>query len=290
MHPITNHQSPVTRTLNFEKNLLKALMKLKIYQVDAFAEKIFEGNPAAVIPLENWLPDRVMQQIAIENNLSETAFFVQENEGFHIRWYTPVAEVNLCGHATLAAAHVIFNHLKSSEKEIRFNSKSGLLKVKIENDLIVLDFPASQVTLVEMPEEVAKAFQFMAVACFKGCDDFMLVFENENVISQLKPDFQQLVLAKTRGVICTSTSENYDFVSRFFAPAVGVNEDPVTGSAHTMLIPYWSDVLGKTELMAKQISARGGILSCKNLGERVEIGGKAVTYLVGEIQGILRST
>ena len=258
-------------------------MKLKIYQVDAFTEKVFEGNPAAVIPLENWLPDNIMQQIALENNLSETAFFVPFENGFHIRWFTPLAEVDLCGHATLASAHVLFHHLNYPEKEIHFHAKSGLLKVKIENDLIVLDFPASPVIPVETPEEVAKAFHIQPVVCFKGRDDFMLVFENEVQVKQLKPDFQQLVLAKTRGIICTSISENYDFVSRFFAPAVGVNEDPVTGSAHTMLIPFWSKELGKNELTAKQVSARGGILYCKNLGERVEIGGKAVTYLVGEI-------
>ncbi len=259
-------------------------MKLKIYQVDAFADKVFEGNPAAVIPLENWLPDELMQKIALENNLSETAFFVPTENGFHIRWFTPLTEVALCGHATLATAHVLFNHLNYTENPIRFNSKSGLLKVKKENGLIVLEFPASPVTEIEIPAEVTRAFHIKPVTCFKGRDDFMLVFENENQVFQLKPDFQQLVHAKTRGVICTSGSENYDFVSRFFAPAVGVNEDPVTGSAHTMLIPYWSEKLGKKELTARQISARGGILYCKNPGGRVEIGGNAVTYLVGKIQ------
>ena len=258
-------------------------MKLKIYQVDAFAENIFEGNPAAVVPLENWLPDNIMQQIAMENNLSETAFFVPIENGFHIRWFTPLAEVNLCGHATLASAHVLFQHLNYSEKEIRFKSLSGMLKVKKENSMIVLDFPASTLTKIEIAAEVANAFHIQPLACFKGRDDYMLVFENENAVSQLNADFQQLIKAKTRGVICTSKSEKYDFVSRFFAPAVGVNEDPVTGSAHTMLIPYWSKELDKIEMSAKQISARGGVLHCKNLGERVEIGGKAVTFLEGEI-------
>lgn len=258
-------------------------MKLTIYQIDAFAEKVFEGNPAAVIPLEYWLPDNLMQQIAMENNLSETAFFVPTENGFHIRWFTPLAEVNLCGHATLASAHVLFNHINYSENEIQFQSRSGILKVKKENELIVLDFPASPVKGIEIPEEVASAFQIQPVACFKGRDDYMLVFENEEQVALLKPDFQQLVRAKTRGVICTSKSETYDFVSRFFAPAVGVNEDPVTGSAHTMLIPYWAGVFGKNELTAKQVSARGGVVHCKNCGDRVEIGGKAVTYLTGEI-------
>jgi PhzF family phenazine biosynthesis protein len=258
-------------------------MKLKIFQVDAFAEKVFEGNPAAVVPLKNWLPDEYMQKIALENNLSETAFLVPLENGFHIRWFTPVAEVKLCGHATLASAHVLFYHLNYPEKEIHFKSLSGILKVKNENDMMVLDFPASTLTEMEIPAEVAKAFHIRPLACFKGRDDYMLVFENEKMVYQLKPDFQQLIQAKTRGVICTSSSEKYDFVSRFFAPAVGVNEDPVTGSAHTMLIPYWSKELDKKEMIAKQISARGGVLHCKNLGERVEIGGKAVTYLVGEI-------
>jgi PhzF family phenazine biosynthesis protein len=258
-------------------------MKLTLYQVDAFAEKVFEGNPAAVIPLKNWLADDIMQKIALENNLSETAFFIPFENGFHIRWFTPLAEVNLCGHATLATAHVLFNHLNYSEKEISFQSRGGILKVKKENSMIVLDFPASILSEIEIPSEVAKAFHIQPLACFKGKDDYMLIFENENAVSQLKPDFQQLVNAKTRGVICTSKSEKYDFVSRFFAPAVGVNEDPVTGSAHTMLIPYWSKELGKKEIIAKQVSARGGVLHCKNSGERVEIGGKAVSFLVGEI-------
>lgn len=258
-------------------------MKLKIYQIDAFAEKVFEGNPAAVVPLEEWLSDPIMQQIAMENNLSETAFFVATETGFHIRWFTPLAEVNLCGHATLASAHTLFNYMNFSGNEISFQSHSGILKVKKENNLIVLDFPASPVTEIEIPDEVAKAFHIQPVACFKGRDDYMLVFENEEQVTLLKPDFQQLVRAKTRGAICTSKSERYDFISRFFAPAVGVNEDPVTGSAHTMLIPYWAGVFGKNELTAKQVSARGGIIHCKNCGDRVEIGGKAVTYLTGEI-------
>ena len=258
-------------------------MKLKIYQIDAFADHVFEGNPAAVIPLESWLPNEIMQKIAMENNLSETAFFVAKDDGFHIRWFTPLAEVDLCGHATLASAHVIFNHLNYAENEISFDSRSGILKVKKENDLIVLNFPASPLTKTEIPENLRNTFNHQPVNGFKGRDDIMLVFENEEQIVKLNPDFQQILASKTRGVICTSKSDKYDFVSRFFAPAVGVNEDPVTGSSHTMLIPYWSGVLGKNELTAKQVSARGGILHCKNCSERVEIGGKAVTYLTGEI-------
>jgi PhzF family phenazine biosynthesis protein len=258
-------------------------MKLTIYKVDAFAEKAFEGNPAAVVPLQEWLPDPVMQQIAMENNLSETAFFVPIKSGFHIRWFTPKSEVKLCGHATLATAHVLFSHLGFIGNEISFDSLSGILKVTRENELIVLDFPALRAVETEIPDAIAKAFNITPKACFKGRDDYMLVFENEQEVLSLQPDFQQLVEAKTRGVICTSKSENYDFVSRFFAPAVGVNEDPVTGSAHTMLIPFWAAKLGKTEFLAKQVSARGGILHCKLAGERVKIGGKAVTFLTGEI-------
>ncbi len=258
-------------------------MKLTIYKADAFAEKAFEGNPAAVVPLQEWLPNSLMQQIAMENNLSETAFFVPTESGFHIRWFTPKAEVKLCGHATLATAHVLFNHLGFTGNEISFDSLSGVLKVTRENGLIILDFPALTATKTEIPVAVAKAFHFAPKACFKGRDDYMLIFENEQEVLSLQPDFQQLVNAQTRGVICTSKSENYDFVSRFFAPAVGVNEDPVTGSAHTMLIPFWAEKLGKTEMVAKQVSARGGILHCKLAGDRVKIGGKAVTFLTGEI-------
>ena len=258
-------------------------MKLTIYQIDAFAEKAFEGNPAAVVPLQKWLPDSFMQQIAMENNLSETAFFVPVKSGFHIRWFTPKAEVKLCGHATLATAHVLFNHLGFTENEISFDSLSGILNVTRENELIVLDFPALAATETIILESVAKAFHITPKACFKGRDDYMLVFENEQEVLSLQPDFQQLVNAQTRGVICTSKSDKYDFVSRFFAPAVGVNEDPVTGSAHTMLIPYWAEKLGKNELLAKQVSVRGGILHCKLAGNRVKIGGNAITFLAGEI-------
>lgn len=259
------------------------MMKLKIYQIDAFAENVFSGNPAAVIPLENWLPDQTMQNIALENNLSETAFFIPAESGFYIRWFTPVAEVKLCGHATLATAHVLFNHLNYPENEIRFDSQSGILNVKKENGLIVLDFPALKPEETELPENLKNAFDFQPVRCLKGRDDMMLVFKDEKEISEIKPDFQQILFSKTRGIIVTAQSETFDFVSRFFAPAVGVNEDPVTGSAHTMLIPFWANELGKNELTAKQVSPRGGILFCKFLNERVEIGGKAVTYLTGEI-------
>lgn len=256
-------------------------MQLSIYQIDAFAENVFSGNPAAVIPLKEWLPDKVMQNIAVENNLSETAFFISTERGFHIRWFTPGAEVDLCGHATLAAAHVLFRHLNYAENEILFESRSGILKVSQNNGLIVLDFPTSEIKEIEIPKNLQEAFNNKATKCIKGRDDLMLVFEND--IYNLTPNFHKIIESKTRGIIVTAKSKKYDFVSRFFAPAVGINEDPVTGSAHTMLIPYWSEQLQKKEMLAKQVSARGGVLHCKHLNERVEIGGKAVTYMVGEI-------
>ena len=258
-------------------------MELTIYQVDAFAERLFEGNPAAVVPLENWLTDDKMQQIARENNLSETAFFVSDGGNFHIRWFTPAAEVKLCGHATLASAHVLFNHLNYAEEEIRFNSLSGILKVRRDNDLLIMNFPTSSIKEVKIPENLAEAFPIQPKKCIKGRDDLMLIFEKEKDIANLNPIYQKLMETETRGIVITAQSVKFDFVSRFFAPKVGINEDPVTGSAHTMLIPYWAKVLNKNKLTAKQISARGGILHCTYLGEHVDIGGKAVTYLTGKI-------
>lgn len=258
-------------------------MKLTIYQIDAFAEKAFEGNPAAVVPLQEWLPDEIMQNIALENNLSETAFFVHLEHNFHIRWFTPLAEVDLCGHATLATAHVLFNHLNYGKKEISFQSRSGILKVKKEDEMIVLNFPTSKLEEIEIPQNLKSAFNFRIQKCFNGREDLLLLFNNEEEILKLTPDFQKINKIESRGIIATSKSDKYDFVSRFFAPAVGINEDPVTGSAHTMLIPYWSKEFQKSELSAKQVSKRGGTLNCKYLGDRVEIGGKAVSYMVGEI-------
>jgi len=271
------------RVFQLINNKNKRTMKLAIYQVDAFAENVFTGNPAAVIPLKNWLLDEILQNIAMENNLSETAYFIPAESGFHIRWFTPATEVNLCGHATLASAHVLFQHLNYQGKEILFQSKSGVLKVKRENEQIVLDFPTSEVNKTESPAKIEKAFGIKPQKCFKGREDLMFVFEKQVDIQNLKPDFNFLKTLEMRGIIATASSKEYDFVSRFFAPREGIDEDPVTGSAHTMLIPFWAERLRKKEMVAKQISKRGGVLHCKYLGERVEIGGKAVTYLVGEI-------
>jgi PhzF family phenazine biosynthesis protein len=258
-------------------------MKLTIYQVDAFADNTFGGNPAAVVPLENWLPDETMQNIAMENNLSETAFFIPSKNGFHLRWFTPVSEVNLCGHATLATSHVLFNHLDYYKPEIIFQSKSGTLKVSKKGNLIELDFPSSEIEEISMKEYAGKLFGILPQECYKGREDHMYIFRTEEEIKNLRPDIQLMKTVETRGIIVTAPSAEYDFVSRFFAPAQGIDEDPVTGSAHTMLVPYWAKITGKKELVAKQISRRGGILYCKDAGERVKIAGKAVTFLMGDI-------
>lgn len=258
-------------------------MKLNIFQIDAFAENVFSGNPAAVIPLKKWLPVDVMQNIASENNLSETAFFIPADNEFHIRWFTPVSEVNLCGHATLATAHVLFNHLGYKNPGINFQSKSGILKVNKQDGLIELDFPVSEIEETGMNEYADNIFNNLPQKCFKGREDLMFVFKSEEEIINLRPDFQLIKALETRGIIVTAPSVEYDFVSRFFAPAEGIDEDPVTGSAHTMLIPYWAKITGKKELIAKQISRRGGVLYCRDAGERVKIAGKAVTFLSGEI-------
>jgi len=258
-------------------------MKLPIYQIDAFAENIFEGNPAAVCPLEEWLPEQVMQSIAEENNVSETAFFVPTERGFHIRWFTPVAEVDLCGHATLASAYVIFTHLGFEEKIINFESKSGLLTVKQNEDLLIMSFPSQPPSPCQIPDEIVQEFQTTPVECLKS-EDYIVVFGSEEEIIAAQPDFHALSILDLRGVAITAKSNNYDFIARFFAPKYGVNEDPVTGSAYTQLVPYWSKKMGTIKLHAKQVSRRGGEVLCELVGDRVSIAGKAVTYLVGEIE------
>lgn len=258
-------------------------MKIPIYQIDAFTEKAFEGNPAAVCPLTDWLPDDVMQSIAEENNLSETAFFVENSQGFHIRWFTPIAEVNLCGHATLASAYVIFNILGYKKDKISFDSKSGLLKVSKKNDLLIMDFPSQPAIRCETPESIIQAFNNKIVECLKS-EDYIVVFKNEEEVSSVHPDFELLKQLDLRGVTITAKSEKYDFVARFFAPKYGINEDPVTGSAYTQLVPYWSKNLGISKFHVKQLSKRGGELFCELVGNRVKIAGKAVKYLIGEIE------
>ena len=259
-------------------------MKIPVYQVDAFTEEVFKGNPAAVCPLNSWLPDEQMQKIAMENNLSETAFFVKAGNVFEIRWFTPTTEVDLCGHATLATAHVLFNHLEHESNIIFLKSKSGNLRVKREDNLLVLDFPAGFYESISIPSTLTEALGREPVDAGKALDYLIAVYEDESFIENLKPDFQLLKGLPGHALIVTSASEKVDFVSRMFAPSIGIDEDPVTGSAHTILTPYWSHKLGKVSMHARQISARGGDLHCKISGDRVEIGGKAVTYLAGEIE------
>jgi len=256
---------------------------MRIFQVDAFTDRLFSGNPAAVIPLDEWLPDDTMQRIAAENNLSETAYLVPQGEDFEIRWFTPAVEVKLCGHATLASAHVIFHHLDFPGETIRMHSKSGLLTVTETDGFLKLNFPAVKSEPVAMPRGLEEALGAAPTMVYKS-DDLLAVFNSEADIRSLQPDFALLKKLDARGIIVTAPGEEHDFVSRFFAPAVGVNEDPVTGSAHTKLMPYWSNRLNKRELHAVQLSHRGGELFCKMLDDdHVEIAGKAITYLEGTI-------
>jgi PhzF family phenazine biosynthesis protein len=257
-------------------------MKYDIYQVDAFASRPFTGNPAAVVPLDKWLPDETMQLIALENNLSETAFFVRGDHGYDIRWFTPTFEIDLCGHATLASAHVLFNELDVNEEELRFQSKSGLLTVSREGDGMVLDFPSRPASPAEAPEGLFAAIGREPKEVLRS-RDYMLVYESEDEIRNISPDFSALGGIKTHAVIVTAPGSDSDFVSRFFAPEAGINEDPVTGSSHCNLIPYWAERLGKTRMFARQLSPRGGEIYCELQGDRVRIGGTAVLYLKGEI-------
>lgn len=255
---------------------------MKIYQVDAFTDQVFGGNPAAVCPLEQWLPDEKMQQIAQENNLSETAFFVQEDDLIHIRWFTPEMEIDLCGHATLASAHVIFNHMNYKNPVIRFRYGEGKLSVKNNQQMLSMDFPAVSSEKAEITDQIVLSLGKKPLEVYKA-RDLMVVFDNEKEIFDLDPDFIKMVNIDHLGVIATAPGNAVDFVSRFFAPRAGISEDPVTGSAHCMLIPFWADRLGKNKLDAMQLSKRGGKLTCEFKGERVGISGKAVTYLIGEI-------
>lgn len=261
-------------------------MKAQLYQVDAFADRVFEGNPAAVVPLAAWPDDAVMQAIAAENNLAETAFFAPEGEGYRLRWFTPTVEVDLCGHATLASAHVLFTHLGHAKPEIRFETRSGALVVKREGDLLAMDFPAAKPKPYPAPEGVAEALGGKPLVWLKT-SNLMAVFGTEAEVAALAPDFPVLVrlLAPLNaGLIATAPgSGGIDFVSRFFAPVHGIDEDPVTGSAHCTSVPYWSKKLGKSELVARQISKRGGTVWCANAGERVILRGRCADYMKAEI-------
>jgi PhzF family phenazine biosynthesis protein len=258
-------------------------MTVKIFQIDAFTSNLFQGNPAAICPLEEWLPGSVLQSIAAENNLAETGFYVRTEDHFSIRWFTPETEVDLCGHATLAAAYVVFTYEKYRGERIRFDSRSGPLAVTRKGDFLVLDFPADTISPVSLPEEFLLGLGAMPVETYRGKSDYMLVYSSQNAIIGIIPDFLLLSKIECRGVIVTAPGKTADFVSRFFAPRAGIPEDPVTGSAHTTLAPYWSRRLRKNDLTAQQLSKRGGSLQCTIVGDRVWIAGQAVPYLIGEI-------
>jgi predicted PhzF superfamily epimerase YddE/YHI9 len=260
------------------------IMKIPIYQVDAFTSEIFSGNPAAVCILDSWIDDNMLQSIAAENNLSETAFLVRNDDGFDLRWFTPTTEVALCGHATLASAFVLFACQDWSEEEIHFHTrKSGQLVVGKRNGLLEMDFPSRPVHSQIPPSGLKEAHGVTPIAILGSVEDLLVVLESERAVRELQPDFSALERVKCRGTIVTSKGSRSDFVSRFFAPRLGIPEDPVTGSAHCVLVPYWSSKLHKKNLHAFQISKRGGELFCVYAGDRVKISGKAVLYLEGVI-------
>lgn len=257
-------------------------MRIKQYQVDAFANRAFEGNPAAVCPLEHWLDDAQLQAIAEENNLSETAFFVSSDNGFKLRWFTPVEEVDLCGHATLAAAHVLFQILGYSGSSLRFDTRSGPLFVNKQGDLLQIDLPASPPTHCEAPAALIKGLGVQPIEVL-AASDYLVVFDSETTIRAIQPDPHQLSQLDLQGIIITAPGDEVDFVSRFFAPQLGIPEDPVTGSAHCVLTPYWADKLNKNLLSAKQVSKRGGSLTCELQADRVLLSGSAVIFMEAEI-------
>ncbi len=257
-------------------------MKVPIFQIDAFTSALFTGNPAAVCPLEQWLPDALLQKIAAENNLAETAYFVRSESGYHLRWFTPVVEVDLCGHATLAAAWVIMNELDRKAVSVSFQSRGGPLSVSRRGDIYTLDFPAS------MPERLAPNPQLeealgSPIVELWGARDYVAVLASEQAVRSVKPSMEKLKGLDRFAVIVTAPGQDYDCVSRFFAPAAGVDEDPVTGSAHCTLAPFWAARLNRNPIRAFQASSRGGEVHCEVLGDRVLLSGTAVKFLEGTI-------
>ena len=255
-------------------------MSVPYYQVHAFTSRLFSGNPAGVCLLADWPPDNLLQSIATENNLSETAFVVQRDSQFHLRWFTPKLEVDLCGHATLATAHVFFCHLGYRAPSIGFQTCSGALTVSRNGELLTLDFPARLASTCDTPRELREGLGATPTTTAKA-RDYLAVFDTEQAVRDLQPDMAMLMRLDCLGIIATAPGEDCDFVSRFFAPRAGVSEDPVTGSAHCTLIPYWAQRLRRVELRALQLSPRGGELFCAYRGERVGIGGRAITYSTG---------
>ncbi len=259
-------------------------MKIPIYQVDAFTSEVFSGNPAAVCMLDSWIDDKLLQSIAAENNLSETAFLVKNEDGFDLRWFTPTTEVALCGHATLASAYVLFANHELPEKIVRFRTqKSGQLAVIERNGLLEMDFPSRPAHAIVSPVGLKEALGVAPKEIFGSQEDLLVLLDSEKTVRETRPDFSALDRVECRGVIVTARGDRSDFVSRFFAPRVGIPEDPVTGSAHCVLVPYWAGVLGKNDLHAFQVSKRGGELFCKHAGNRVKISGKAALYMEGTI-------
>lgn len=257
-------------------------MKIPIYQIDAFTDERFRGNPAAVCILDGWLPDLTLQNIAAENNLAETAFVVEKSNNIELRWFTPALEVDLCGHATLATAYAFKEHLDYEQDEINFRTKSGILKVVYGGDIMSMIFPRRPAVPTSALDEISAALRARPSEVLKS-RDLMAVFDSEDAVRSIEPDFEKIKKLDCLGVIVTAQSKDVDFVSRFFAPQAGINEDPVTGSAHTTLIPYWSEKLRKKQMTALQVSKRGGKLFCEDLGDKVKIAGKAVTFLTGTI-------
>jgi predicted PhzF superfamily epimerase YddE/YHI9 len=258
-------------------------VEIPIFQVDTFTSSVFTGNPAAVCPLDGWLPDSILQAIASENNLADTAFFVRNGKGFHLRWFTPACEVDLCGHATLASAYVLFHELNEPGQTLRFETKSGELIVRREADRLVMDFPSRPPERIEPDPELVPALGGNPMEIL-AARDYLVRYSSADEVRSLTPNMEALKKIDRFAFIVTAPGYDCDFVSRFFAPAKGVPEDPVTGSSHCTLIPYWADKLGKTTLHARQISPRGGELFCKLAGDRVEIAGHAALFLRGQIR------
>ena len=257
-------------------------MRIRLFQIDAFTDILFRGNPAAVCPLESWLDDPTLQAVAAENNLSETAFFLKRDQHYELRWFTPKTEVDLCGHATLASAYVIFSFLDPAIDMVRFHTKSGPLTVKRLGELLAMEFPARPGVPCEAPNSLIEALGVPPGECLLS-RDYLAIFDSEEIVRSIAPEMNRLAALDCLGVIITAPGTRSDFVSRFFAPKVGVPEDPVTGSAHCALIPYWADKLGKKKLHALQLSERGGELFCEHLEDKVQIAGRAVVYLEGFI-------
>lgn len=262
------------------------MQRIRMYQIDAFTDRLFSGNPAAVCILDTPISDVLMQSIANENNLAETAFIVPGQQEFEIRWFTPTTEVDLCGHATLASAFVLFNELKFPDTQLRFKSlKSGTLLVTKQDDMLLMDFPTDTIELVngQFIQEIEDCIGVKVVELYKGKSDYIAVIDSEKTLINLQPDFKNITRLQARGLVVTAKGEEVDFVSRFFAPQLGIDEDPVTGSAHTSLLPFWSRKLGRDKLIARQLSKRGGQLFCEYNNDRCLIGGNARLFLKGEL-------